>query len=105
MTMKIWISIKNIQLPIRLSLDMWKESDPTRPPWAAGFDLCTTSIICSQDGRVNCSHSFHCKSWEAKYITIDTNSLYYLLGGRAVLGVDIHRFGMNQQMHWQSHFQ
>ena len=44
-------------------------------------------------------------SWEAKYITIDTNSLYYLLGGHAVLGVDIHTFGMNHQMHWQSHFQ
>jgi hypothetical protein len=44
-------------------------------------------------------------SWEAKYITIDTDSLYYLLGGRTVLGVDIHTFGMNQQMHWQSHFQ
>jgi hypothetical protein len=44
-------------------------------------------------------------SWEAKYITIDTDSLYYLLDGYTVLGVDIHTFGMNQQMHWQSHFQ
>jgi hypothetical protein len=44
-------------------------------------------------------------SWEAKYITIDRDSLYYLLAGHTVLRVDIHTFGMNQQMHWQSHFQ
>jgi hypothetical protein len=44
-------------------------------------------------------------SWGAKNIRIDTNSLYYLLSGHTVLGVDIHTFGMNQQMHWQSHFQ
>ncbi|KAG2182312.1 hypothetical protein INT43_007239 [Umbelopsis isabellina] len=44
-------------------------------------------------------------SWEAKYVPIDTNSLYYLLGSKLGLDADIHTYAMNQQMHWQSHFQ
>jgi hypothetical protein len=32
----------------------------TRPSWATGFDLCITSMICSQGGYVKCSHWFHC---------------------------------------------
>jgi hypothetical protein len=43
-------------------------------------------------------------SWEAIYHD-RYDSLCYLLGGHTVFGVDIHTFGMNQQMHWQSHFQ
>jgi hypothetical protein len=42
--------------------------------------------------------------WEAKYITIDTDGLYYLLGGKPSLRLERGEFGQRQQEFWRQHF-
>jgi hypothetical protein len=43
-------------------------------------------------------------SWNAKYITIDTNAFYDLLGRRPGTGLTLSEFVERRQEFWQQHF-
>lgn len=43
-------------------------------------------------------------SWTAKYIILDTDALYYMLGGHNNVKFDRQEFAHRQQEYWQTHF-